>query len=150
FQFGQQRRELARPFGSFSAIGGRQPIRAIAAESDAAHLSRRERIFGPLADLFSLMLGKCREQMDHQLVRMRVVCRDEIDAALHQPRDEMHVSRQSIELRNNQGRLGLLGRTNGSQSTTSSCRGSMPRFGSVAIHPWRLLDSASSNLKKQG
>ena len=42
----QQRRELARPFGSFSAIGGRQPIRAIAAELDAAHLSRRERIFG--------------------------------------------------------------------------------------------------------
>jgi len=62
FQFGQQRRELARPFDSFSAVGRRQPIRAIAAESDAAHLSRRERIFGPLADLFSLMLGKVDEK----------------------------------------------------------------------------------------
>jgi hypothetical protein len=28
--------------------------------------------------------------------------------------------------------------TSAAKSTTSSCRGSMPRFGSVAIHLWRL------------
>src|SRR6266849_2102995 len=55
------------------------------------------------------MLGKCGQHVHHELVGMRIVGRDEIDAAFHKTGDEMDVSSEAIELGNDQGCPGPLG-----------------------------------------
>jgi hypothetical protein len=52
---------------------------------------------------------------DHELVGVRVICCDEIDAAFHQAGYEMDVSGQAIQLRDDQGSLGLFGGSNSSR-----------------------------------
>src|SRR5258708_34433280 len=61
------------------------------------------------------MLCECRQHMHHELVGVRIVRSDEIDAAFHEAGDEMDVSSQTIKLCNDQGCLGLLGSGNSSR-----------------------------------
>jgi hypothetical protein len=96
-------------------IGWREPISSIAAESDAARFCRRERILRPLADLLPFMLRKGRQQVDHELIGVRVVRRNEVDAALHQAGNKMDVPGQAVELCDYQRGLGFLGSHNRSR-----------------------------------
>src|SRR5436189_3702359 len=57
--------------------------------------------------------------MNHELVGVRVVRSNEIDAAFHQAGDEMDISGKPIELGDDQRRLGLLGGGNGSRELRS-------------------------------
>jgi len=57
-------------------------------------------------DGFALVLGDSRQDMDRQLVCMRIVGCDELYAGVHQGRDECEVSGQAIEFGNDE--LGLL------------------------------------------
>src|SRR5262245_12543941 len=59
------------------------------------------------------MFGKCGQQMHHQLVSVRVVGGNKINAAFHHARDEMDISSQAIELRYDQDCLGFLGSGDG-------------------------------------
>jgi len=61
------------------------------------------------------MLGKCSQHVHHQLIGMGIVRRDEIDATFDKAGDEMDISSQTVEFRNDQGRPGLLGTGNGSR-----------------------------------
>ena len=61
------------------------------------------------------MLGKDGQHVDHQLIGVRIVRSDEIDATFHEAGDEMDVSGQTIEFRNDQGCLGLLSSCDGSR-----------------------------------
>lgn len=54
-----------------------------------------------------------RKYVQHELIGMRIVSRDKIDAAFHKTGDEMDVSGEAIELGNDQGCPGLLGGGNG-------------------------------------
>jgi hypothetical protein len=38
------------------------------------------------------MLSECRQQMHHEFVGVRIVCRDKIDTAFHKTGDEMDIS----------------------------------------------------------
>jgi hypothetical protein len=56
-------------------------------------------------DHFALVLGDGRQDVDRQARRMRVVAGDEIDARLHQRRNELDVAREAVELGDDQGRM---------------------------------------------
>src|SRR6266852_2392835 len=61
------------------------------------------------------MLSECGQHVQHELVGMRTIGRDEIDAAFHKTGDEMDVSSEAIEFGNDQGCPGLLGSGDGSR-----------------------------------
>src|SRR5947207_2470370 len=60
------------------------------------------------------MLRNSREDMDRQPVRVRIVDRDELDARVHQRRNEREIARQAIQLGDNQ--LGLVLAAGGERS----------------------------------
>src|SRR5262249_18319971 len=91
-QFSEDGRKLPRPLHCLCTVGRCQSIGTIAPESRSTRLGRRESRLGPLADLFTLMLGECRQHMHHELVGMWIVGCDEIHTAFHKAGDEMHVS----------------------------------------------------------
>src|SRR4051795_8373514 len=78
---------------------------AVSPELHPTSFSGGERGLGPGADLLPLMLGERREQVQHELRGMRFIDRDEIDAALHQIRDERHIAGEPVELGYKQGSL---------------------------------------------
>jgi hypothetical protein len=80
------------------------------------------------------MLGKGRQQMNHELIRVRIVRCDEVDAALHQPGNEMDASGEAVEFRNNQRCLGLLGGSNGSREWLSGGPYARAIRSTAAIH----------------
>jgi hypothetical protein len=61
------------------------------------------------------MLSECGQHVHHELVGVRIVRRDEIDATFHKAGDKMDISSEAIELGNDQGCPGLLGSGNGSR-----------------------------------
>ena len=82
-------------------------IRAIAAKANAASFCGLQRSLGPRRDHFPLMLGNGRENMQGQPGRMRVVHGDELDAGIHQRGNEGQISREAIQLGDDQPRLAL-------------------------------------------
>ena len=77
---------------------------AKAPKGDAALLSRGERRLGARRDHFSLVLGHCHENMNGQLVGVRVVGGHELDARFHEAGNEVDVTRKPIQLGNNERR----------------------------------------------
>ena len=106
-QFGQDRPELTGTLYCFGPMSWCQPISAIAAETNAAGFCRRERGLGSCGDHFALMLGNGRENMQRQAGRMRVVNGDELDTGIHQRGNEGQISREAIQLGDDQPRLAL-------------------------------------------
>jgi hypothetical protein len=74
-------------------------------ELHATSLCHSQGSLGPLGDHVSLVLGDCREDVDRQPVRHGHIDRNELDATLHQTRDEVHIASQAIELSDYQGSL---------------------------------------------
>jgi len=56
----------------------------------------------PRTDYFALVLGDRGQDVDGQLVRVRVIDRDELYAGIHQRRDECQITGQAIEFGNDQ------------------------------------------------
>ena len=75
-------------------------------ETRPPRLGRRKGRLGALGNGFSLMFGHRRQNVQRQLVRMRVIDRNELDTGVHERCDKGQVSRQPIQLGNDQ--LGLL------------------------------------------
>ena len=76
------------------------------AELLAPRLGCGEGGLGTLADGLALMLGDSGQNVDGELVGMRVIDRDKLDAAIHQRGDEGEVAGQPVELGNDE--LGLV------------------------------------------
>jgi len=112
-QFRKHRRKLASALNGRGAICRSKALGTISAEFYSARLCRRERVLCSLADLFSLMLSEGGQQMDHELIRMRIIGRDEINAAFHKAADKMYVAGESVELGDDQRTLGLFCRRDG-------------------------------------
>jgi hypothetical protein len=72
-QFGKDRRELPCPLDSSSSIGRRQPIGAIAAETNAASLCCLQCSLRSRGNHFPLMLGNGRKDMQGQARGMRII-----------------------------------------------------------------------------
>jgi hypothetical protein len=84
------------------------------------------------------MFGDGRENMQGQAGRMRVIHSNKFDAGIRPASSIPACTCQKLSMR-------LCAKrpfSSAAKSKTSSCRGSMPRFGSVAIHPWRLSKPA--------
>ena len=98
------------------------------AELDAAALGSREGSLGALADRFTFVLRDGGQDVDGELVGVRVIDGDELDAAVHQRGDEGEVAGQPVELGDDE--LGLVLAAGG------QCLG---QFGAVcafaALHP---------------
>lgn len=91
--------------GSALALSGclradRPTPRGVATEFSAACDVRLQSVTCSLADPVGFIFGDGSENVDRQLVCMRVVARQELHAGFHQRRDERHVPGQSIQLRN--------------------------------------------------
>jgi hypothetical protein len=65
-----------------------------AAELDAAPLGGGERVLGPLRNRLALVLRHGGEDVDGELVGVRVVAGDEIDASVHERGEEGDVARE--------------------------------------------------------
>jgi len=64
----------------------------------ATSLGRLQGSRCPGADDFALVLVDRRQDVDGQLVRVWVIDRDELQAGIHQRRDERQITGQAIEL----------------------------------------------------
>ena len=60
----------------------------------------------PCADDFPFVLGNSREDVDSQLICVRIIYRDELRTGIHQGRYECQVTGQAVELGNDE--LGFL------------------------------------------
>ena len=77
-----------------------------AGELDAAPLGGAERVLGPLGNHLALVLRHGGEDVDGELVGVRVVAGDEIDTSVHERREEGDVAREPVQLSDDQ--LGAL------------------------------------------
>jgi hypothetical protein len=77
-------------------------------ETFATRLSRLQGRRCPRTDDLALVLGNCRQDMDRQLICVRVVHSDKLHGGVHEGSDKCEVSGQSIELGNNQPGFQLL------------------------------------------
>jgi hypothetical protein len=69
------------------------------ARLDAASLRGRKCSLSALADCFAFLFGDQRHDPDREPVRVRHVDRDELNASLLQPKQEMRVATEPVELR---------------------------------------------------
>jgi hypothetical protein len=90
--------ELSTDFDGRSA----RCCQAWTAEFLAARLGGGERGLGALRDCLALVLGDGGEDVDGELVGVRVITRDELDAAFYHRGYEMKVARQAVELGDNE------------------------------------------------
>jgi hypothetical protein len=79
-------------------------VAPIATQLHATGLRGREGVLGPLRDHLPLVLGDGGKDVDREPVGLGEVDGGELDAALHQVRDERHVAGQPIQFRDDQGR----------------------------------------------
>jgi hypothetical protein len=86
------------PLATISRMIGR----TLAANASAS----RQRGAGALRNRLALVLGDCRQDVDGQLVGMRLIDRDKLDLAVHQRGDERNVAREAVKLGDDQ--LGLV------------------------------------------
>jgi hypothetical protein len=79
-----------------------------AAELLAVSLRRGQRLLRPLRDHAALLLGHRGVNVQHEWIGLGAeISDDEADFVLHQAADEVHVTAEPIELRDNNRRLGL-------------------------------------------
>lgn len=74
------------------------------AQAHAPRLRRRERRDSAGADLVAFMLRERGQHVNHELVGVWVIDRDELRAAFHQPGDEGDVAGQPVKLGDHQHR----------------------------------------------
>jgi hypothetical protein len=95
-------RELTRPRLEGVAHAFYCACRVGSPETRPPRLGRREGRLGALGNRFALMLGHRRQDMQRQLVGVRIIDRNELNAGIHERCDKGQVSGQPIQLGNDQ------------------------------------------------
>lgn len=92
-----------RPLLSKAGVIGNDVSFTSASKLHSPSLSGSERGLGSVGDQPALKLRRCGHDVDCERVRLRKIHRHEINAILHQARDERHGTREPIKLGDHEG-----------------------------------------------